>query len=71
MNGKFPCKYSFGDVIKFKYRGKGIVKGMIVGVIINGSTSGNYYADYKVHSLDGETPRFYFKSVAEHHIIEE
>lgn len=71
MEGKFPCKHSFGEIIKFKYRGKGIVKGMIVGVIINGSTSGNYHADYKVHSLDGETPQFYFKSVAEHHIIEE
>ena len=71
MEGKFPCRYSFGDIVKFKYRGHGVVEGMIVGVIINGSRSGNYYADYKVHSLDGQKPEFYFKSVAEHHIIEE
>ena len=69
--GKFPCKYGFGDVIKFKYRGKGIVRGEIVGVVIGGSSPENYYADYKVHSLPGEQPEFYFKTVAEHHIIEE
>lgn len=69
--GSFPCKYNFGDVIKFKYRGHGIVKGIIVGVTINGSKPENYYADYKVHSLDGQEPNFYFKSVAEHHIITE
>ena len=68
---KFPCQYNFGDIIKFKYRGHGIVQGRIVGVIINGSTTENYYADYKVHSLDGQEPSFYFKSVAEHHIITE
>lgn len=67
----FPCQYNFGDIIKFKYRGRGIVQGRIVGVIINGSTTENYYADYKVHSLDGQTPKFYFKSVAEHHIIKD
>ena len=47
MEGKFPCNHSFGDVIKFKYRGHGIVEGMIVGVVINGSKSDNYFADYK------------------------
>jgi hypothetical protein len=67
----FPCKYNFGDIIKFKYRGYGIVQGMIVGVVISGSKSENYQADYKVHSLDGQEPQFYFKSVAEHHIITE
>ena len=45
--------------------------GRYVGVTINGSKSENYQADYKVHSLDGQEPQFYFKSVAEHHIIEE
>ena len=69
--GQFPCKHSFGDIVKFKYRGHGIVEGMIVGVVINGSSSKNYHADYKVHSLDGQYPQFYFKQVAEHHIIEE
>lgn len=71
MEGRFPCKRSFGDIIKFKYRGHGVVEGMIVGVTINGSKPDNYFADYKVHSLDGQEPRFYFKQVAEHHIIEE
>lgn len=71
MEGRFPCKHSFGDIIKFKYRGHGVVEGMIVGVVINGSKSDNYFADYKVHSLDGQEPQFYFKQVAEHHIIEE
>lgn len=71
MNGRFPCKHSFGDIVKFKYRGHGVVEGMIVGVIINGNRSENYQPDYKVHSLDGQKPVFYFKSVAEHHIIEE
>lgn len=71
MEGKFPCRHSFGDIVKFKYRGHGVVEGMIVGVTINGSSSNNYYADYKVHSLEGQTPKFYFKSVAEYHIIEE
>ena len=28
MEGRFPCKYSFGDIIKFKYRGHGVVEGM-------------------------------------------
>ena len=27
----FPCKHNFGDIIKFKLRGHGIVQGMIVG----------------------------------------
>lgn len=69
--GQFPCKRSFGDVIKFKMRGAGIVEGQIVGVVIGGSKPENYYADYKVHSLPGKEPEFYFKQVAEHHIIEE
>ena len=69
--GNFPCKYNFGDIIKFKYRGHGIVQGVIVGVTINGSKSENYYVDYKVHSLDGQEPKFYFKSVAERDIITE
>lgn len=67
----FPCKYNFGDIIKFKLRGHGIVQGMIVGVVISGSKSENYQADYKVHSLDGQEPTFYFKSVAENHVITE
>ena len=71
MEGRFPCRHSFGDIIKFKYRGHGVVEGMIVGVTISGSSSGNYQPDYKVHSLPGQKPEFYFKSVAEHHIIEE
>jgi hypothetical protein len=69
--GHFPSEYNFGDIIKFKYRGHGIVEGVIVGVTISGSSSGNYHADYKVHSLHGKEPEFYFKSVAEHHIIKE
>ena len=71
MEGRFPCKHSFGDVIKFKYRGHRVVEGMVVGMTISGSKSDNYFADYKVHSLDGQHPKFYFKQVAEHHIIEE
>ena len=71
MEGTFPCKYGFGKIVKFKYRGHGVVEGMIVGVVIGGTEPENYYADYKVHSLDGQKPEFYFKSVAEHHIIEE
>ena len=35
------------------------------------SQSENYYVDYKVHSLDGQEPKFYFKSVAERDIITE
>lgn len=69
--GHFPCEHSFGDIIKFKYRGHGIVEGRIVGVVINGSTPENYHADYKVHSLPGKEPKFYFKLVAEHHVIKE
>ena len=71
MEGKFPCKYSFGKIVKFKYRGHGIVEGVIVGVTINGSKSENYHADYQVHSLEGQKLEFYFKPIAEHHIIEE
>lgn len=71
MEGRFPCEHSFGDIIKFKYRGHGVVEGRIVGVTISGSSSGNYQPDYKVHSLEGQNPEFYFKQVAEHHIIEE
>jgi hypothetical protein len=71
MEGKFPCRHSFGDIVKFKYRGHGIVEGMVVGVVIGGSKPENYYADYKINSLPGKEPFFYFKQVAEHHIIEE
>lgn len=48
MEGRI-CKYNFGDMFKFNYRGHGVV-----GVIIK-----------------GQNPEFYFKSVAEHHTIEE
>lgn len=71
MDGRFPCIYSFGNIVKFKYRGHGVVEGQIIGVEIGGSKPENYYATYKVHSLPGKEPQFYFKSVAEHHIIEE
>lgn len=76
MEGKFPCKHSFGEIIKFKYRGRGgreigVVEGVIVGVVIGGSKPENYYADYKVNSLPGKEPFFYLKQIAEHHIIEE
>lgn len=69
--GRFPCEHSFGDIIKFKYRGHGIVEGRIVGVEIIDLISENYCADYKVHSLPGKKPKFYFKSVPEHRIIKE
>lgn len=69
--GHFPCEHSFGDIIKFKMRGVGIVEGQIVGVVINSLISGNYYVDYKVHSLPGKEPKFYFKSVTERNIIKE
>lgn len=69
--GQFPCKYNFGDIVKFKYRSHGIVNGIIVGVIIGGSNSDDYYADYKVNSLEGQEPEFYFELVAEHHLIKE
>ena len=55
----------------YEYRGHGVVEGVVVGVIINGSSSENCWPDYKVHSLEGQSPEFYFKQVAEHHIIEE
>lgn len=29
----FPCKHNFGDIVKFKYRGHGIVQSRIVGVL--------------------------------------
>ena len=41
--GRFPCEHSFGDIIKFKYRGHGIVEGRIVGVEIIDLISENYY----------------------------
>lgn len=69
MEGRFPCNHSFGEIIKFKYRGHGVVEGQIVGVVIGG-TEGNYYADYKVNSLPGKEPHFYLKQVPEYHITE-
>ena len=72
MEGKYPCKHSFGEIVKFKYRGHGIVEGQIVGVEIVGSKPENYYATYKVNSLPGKEPFFYFKtsSRTSHNIIE-
>ena len=67
--GQFPCQHNYGEIIKFKMRGAGIVEGKIVGVMIGGSEP-DIYVDYKVHSLPGKKPEFYFKSVAEYHIIE-
>lgn len=73
LESKFPCNHGFGDIVRFKYNTKGIGKritnGIIVGVVIGGSEHDNYYAEYKVHSLPGEQPEFYFMSVAEHNII--
>lgn len=69
--GYFPCRHNFGEIIKFKMRGAGIVEGKIVGVRIGGSSPENYYVDYTVHSLPSKSPQIYFKSVAEHHIIED
>lgn len=69
--GQFPCNRRFGDIIKFKMRGVGIVEGQIVEIVIGGSNPENYYAEYRVHSLPGKEPFFYLKQVTEHHIIEE
>ena len=69
--GQFPGKYSCGDIVKFKYRSKGIVKGQIVGCLVNSYGFESQYIDYKVHSLPGEEPVFFFKSVSEHHIIDD
>lgn len=52
--GYFPCKRNCGDIIKFKYRGVGVVEGIIVGVTINCVGTENEFADYKVHSLEGK-----------------
>ena len=67
--GNFPCKHNFGDVIKFKYRGRGIVEGQIVGCTVSAAFTDKQYVDYLVHSLSGQEPRFYFKQVSEDKII--
>lgn len=67
--GNFPCKHNFGDVIKFKYRGRGIVEGQIVGCIVSAAFTGKQYVEYLVHSLSSQKPTFHFKPVSEDKII--
>ena len=62
---------SLEELVKFGKKAPRYLQGRDNGLLYNGSTSKNYHADYKVHSLDGQEPTFYFKSVAEHHIINE
>ena len=69
--GKFPCKYNFKDVIKFKMRRRGIVEGYIVGTIINSIDTDNEQPIYQVHSTDETTPSFYFKEVKESEILKD
>lgn len=69
--GYFPCEHNYGDIIKFKYRGVGIVEGKIVGAVINNPDTNIQFADYKVNSLPHQTPIFYNKQVPEYHIIKE
>jgi hypothetical protein len=68
---KFPGEYGFGDIIKFKLRGYGVVEGEIVGCVVNCVLTDNQYVTYKVHSLKGQEPRFYFKDVDECKIIKD
>lgn len=68
---KFPGKHDYKEVIKFKMRGRGIVEGYIVGITISCNDTENQYVQYQVHSVDGVTPRFYFKDVKESEIIED
>lgn len=68
---KFPGKHDFKEVIKFNLRGRGIVEGYIVGISINCAGTENEYVIYKVHSVAGVTPAFYFKDVEENKIIED
>lgn len=69
--GNFPGKHDFKEVIKFKMRGRGIVEGYIVGVVVNCINTENEYVQYKVHSVNGITPAFFFKDVKESEIIED
>ena len=68
---KFPGKHNYKDVIKFKMRGRGIVEGYIVGIVVSCGGTENEYVQYKVHSVDGITPSFFFKDVKESEIIED
>lgn len=67
----FPGKHDFKEVIKFKMRGRGIVEGYIVGAVVNCIDTENEYVLYKVHSVKGITPAFFFKDVKESEIIED
>ena len=68
---KFPGEYNFGDIIKFKLRGYGVVEGEIVGCVVNCAHTDNQYVIYKVHSLKGQEPTFYFQDVDERKIIKD
>lgn len=65
----FPGKFNFGDIVKFKYRGHGIVEGRIIGCVVSCAFTDKEYVDYQVHSLPDQEPRFFFKSVSENDLI--
>ena len=68
---KYPGEYNFGDIIKFKLRGYGVVEGEIVGCVANCAHTDSQYVTYKVHSLKGQEPSFYFKDVDDFKIIKD
>ena len=65
--GKYPCKFSFLDIVKMKYKKK-FINVQIIGVVFDfHSEDEQYYPKYYVHGMNDE---FYFKKVDEDKLFE-
>lgn len=73
---KFPCKYGYGDIIRFKLTKKSqdLVEGRVVGVFMSAVSSFDALDEkeepiYVCHSLEGAQKQFFFKEVKESNVV--
>lgn len=73
---KFPCKYGYGDIIRFRLTKKSqdVVEGQIVGVFMSVTLSPDAPDEkeepiYLCHSLECAQKQFFFKEVKESNVI--
>lgn len=72
----FPCKYGYGDIIRFRLTKKSqdVVEGQVVGVFMSVTLSPDTPDEieepvYLCHSLEDAPKQFFFKEVKESKII--
>lgn len=72
----FPCKYGYGNIIRFKLTKKSqdVVEGQVVGVFMSVTLSPDTPGEkeepiYICHSLEDAPKQFFFKEVKESNVI--